>query len=266
MPTPFPGMDPYLEHPRLWPDVHNALIADLRNVLAWQVRPRYYVALEERTYMAEPEGLTFVSRPDMTVVKTPSLTSGNVLPVAEAFSGVTALEPVIVELPIPETVRETYLEIRLAETHVVVTVLELLSPANKRPGEGSQQYEHKRRDVLSTRTHWVEIDLLRAGDRMGLYTPRQLMPWHYSILVSRAEHRPQAMFWPFSVCQAIPSFRLPLQPGDAEPMIDLNQVLHDLYERAGYDLRIDYHAAAVPPLVEVEATWADEVLRLAGRR
>ena len=67
MPTPFPGMDPYLEHPRLWPDVHNGLIADLRNTLAPQLRPRYYVALEERTYLAEPAGLAFVSRPDVTV-------------------------------------------------------------------------------------------------------------------------------------------------------------------------------------------------------
>src|SRR6266705_2746102 len=68
MPSPFPGMDPYLEQPALWPDVHNGLIAELRNALAPQLRPRYYVALEERTYLAAPTGLTFVSRPDVTVV------------------------------------------------------------------------------------------------------------------------------------------------------------------------------------------------------
>ena len=73
MPTPFPGMDPYLEHPALWPDVHNGLIAELRNTLASQLRPRYYVALEERTYLAESAGLTFVSRPDVTVVSTSPL-------------------------------------------------------------------------------------------------------------------------------------------------------------------------------------------------
>src|SRR5215470_11561832 len=72
MPTPFPGMDPYVEHPGLWPDIHNGLIAELRNALAPQLRPRYYVALEERTYLAEPAGLTFVSRLDVTVVGSPT--------------------------------------------------------------------------------------------------------------------------------------------------------------------------------------------------
>ena len=102
MPTPFPGMDPYLEHPALWPDVHNGLIAELRNTLASQLRPRYYVALEERTYLAESAGLTFVSRPDVTVVST-SPPAANQTSLAErALTGVATLEPVIVELPIPE--------------------------------------------------------------------------------------------------------------------------------------------------------------------
>ena len=144
MPTPFPGMDPYLEHPRLWPDVHNGLIAELRNTLAPQLRPRYYVALEERTYVAEPAGLAFVSRPDVTVVGSPTPAASRTSPGEASSMGVATLEPVIVELPMPELVRETYLEVRLAQTHAVIAVLELLSPANKRPGEGRQQYERKR--------------------------------------------------------------------------------------------------------------------------
>src|SRR5262245_41387426 len=150
MPTPFPGMDPYLEHPGLWPDVHNGLIAELRNTLAPQLRPRYYVALEERTYLAEPAGLAFVSRPDVTVVGSPTPTVSRTSLGEASSMGVATLEPVIVELPIPEPVRETYLEVRLAQTHAVIAVLELLSPANKRPGEGRQQYERKRLQVLTT--------------------------------------------------------------------------------------------------------------------
>jgi Protein of unknown function (DUF4058) len=264
MPTPFPGMDPYLEHPALWPDVHNGLIAELRNTLASQLRPRYYVALEERTYLAESAGLTFVSRPDVTVVGT-SPPAANQTSLAErALTGVATLEPVIVELPIPEAVRETYLEVRLAQTHAVITVLELLSPANKRPGEGRRQYERKRMQVLGTLTHLVEIDLLRGGEPMRMETHGQHIAAHYHILLSRAEHRPRAALWPFTVRDPIPTFRLPLQPDDDEPLIDLHHVLHVLYDRAGYDLRLDYRAEADPPLAGEDAVWADALLHAAG--
>ena len=264
MPTPFPGMDPYLEQPVLWPDMHNGLIAELRNTLAPQLRPRYYVALEERTYLAEPAGLTFVSRPDVTVVGSPTPAASGSSPGEASSMAVAILEPVIVELPIPESVRETYLEVRLAQTHAVIAVLELLSPANKRPGEGRQQYERKRLQVLTTCTHWVEIDLLRGGEPMIVDTRGQNVTSHYRILISRAEHRPRAVLLPFNVRHLIPSFRLPLQPGDDEPLVDLNHLLHLLYDRAGYDLRIDYRAYADPPLEEADAMWADALLRAAG--
>ena len=214
MPTPFPGMDPYLEHPGLWPDVHNGLIAELRNTLAPQLRPGYYVALEERTYLAEPAGLACVSRPDVTVVDSPTPAASCTSPGEASPTGIATLEPVIVELPITELVRETYLEVRLAQTHAVIAVLELLSPANKRPGEGRQQYERKRIQVLTTCTHWIEIDLLRGGEPMAADLRGQSVASHYRILISRAEHRPHAMLLPFNVRHPIPSFRRPLQPGD----------------------------------------------------
>src|SRR5205823_3049838 len=64
MPCPFPGMDPYLEHPTLWPGVHNGLLAALQLALAPQLRPRYYIALEERVYVTEPDQRAFIGRPD----------------------------------------------------------------------------------------------------------------------------------------------------------------------------------------------------------
>jgi hypothetical protein len=259
-------MDPYLEHSGLWPDVHNGLIAELRNTLAPQLRPRYYVALEERTYVAEPAGVTFVSRPDVTVVGSPPPAASQISLGEASSMGVATLEPVIVELPMPELVRETYLEVRLAQTHAVVAGLELLSPANKRPGEGRQQYERKRLQVLTTCTHWVEIDLLRGGEPMVMDTRGQNVVSHYRILISRAEHRPRAMLLPFNVRHLIPSFRLPLQPGDDEPLVDLNHLLHLLYDRAGYDLRINYQGPTDPPLAEEDAMWADSLLHAAGLR
>ena len=99
MPSPFPGMDPYLEHPALWPDVHNRLIAALGDALAPAVCPRYYVALEERTYLDDPPELILVGRPDLAVVTA----SGAAAPRA-APRGAQVVE---VELPVAEPVRET---------------------------------------------------------------------------------------------------------------------------------------------------------------
>ena len=92
------------------------------------------------------------------------------------------------------------------------------------------------------------------------------MASHYRILISRAEQRPRAVLLPFNVRHPIPSFRLPLQPGDDEPLVDVNHLLHLLYDRAGYDLRINYRVDADAPLAEADAVWADALLRAAGWR
>jgi hypothetical protein len=89
---------------------------------------------------------------------------------------------------------------------------------------------------------------------------------HYRILSSRAEHRPHAMLLPFNVRHLIPSFRLPLQPGDDEPLVDLNHLLHLLYDRASYDLRINYQSPTDPPLAEENALWANGLVHAADLR
>ena len=82
----------------------------------------------------------------------------------------------------------------------------------------------------------------------------------YRILVSRGDHRPNATLYAFGVRQAIPLFPLPLKPADHEPRVDMGQLLHDLYDRASYDLRLDYREEAVPPLAGEDAAWADALL------
>lgn len=259
MPGPFPGMDPYLEHPALWPDVHNRLIAELGNTLGPLLRPRYYVRLEERTYLSEPEGLVFVGRPDLTVERRGRPPSAGPAP----DLGQTA-RALAVEVPIVDRVRETYLEVRAVERGEVVTVLEALSPANKVPGRGRTLYEDKRQAVLGTRTSLVEIDLLRSGQPMHLAS--RAPDADYRILVSRGELRPVAELLVFSVRDPIPVFRLPLRRGDDEPIVDIGALLSTLYDRAAYDLSIDYRTEPVPPLAGESATWADALLRTSGRR
>jgi len=235
VPSPFPGMDPYLEHPDLWPDVHNSLIAALANELSPTLRPRYYVALEERTYLSEVVLGSF--RADS--------------PVAVTSGGSAVVE---VELPMAEPVRETYLEVRSVPAGEVVTVIEILSPANKRSGTGRAVYLEKREAVLSTRTSLVEVDLLRGGEPMPTRGPA--VASDYRILVSRPHRRPKADLIAFGVRDPVPKFSLPLRKGEEEPMVDLGRVLHALYDRASYDLRIDYSREAIPPLAGADAEWA----------
>lgn len=257
MRCPFPGMDPYLEHPTLWPGVHNGLIAALQLSLAPQLRPRYYIALEERVYVTEPEQRAFVGRPDLAVVGHPEAEA--TLPPASSVSSVLT-----VRVPLPDEVRETYLEVRETGTDYVIAVVEILSPTNKRPGRGRRIYEDKRMDVLATRTHLIEIDLIRAGEPMPIVGNGSASA--YRILVSRGDCRPSATLYIFGVRQFIPTFPLPLKPGDPEPMVDLGRLLHDLYDRASYDLRLDYTGEPEPPLPAAEALWADQLLRQQGRR
>jgi hypothetical protein len=259
-------MDPYLENPVFWPDVHNSLIAEVRNDLAPKLLPRYYVALEERIYLTERQELHFVSRPDLSILGPSSSTTILKTAVAPAANGLATVEPVLVEVPFVEEIYETFLEVREAKTHLVVTVIELLSPVNKRPGLGRRQYEEKRLQVLGSRAHFVEIDLLRMGLPMTITRATQEIHSHYRILVSRWQQRPQAVLLPFTVRQAIPSFYLPLEPGSEEPVVDLTHLLHTLIERVGYQLRIDYTADAVPPLEGDDAVWVDAQLRAAGLR
>lgn len=258
MPTPFPGMDPYLERLDLWPDVHNRLVVLLADDLAPRLRPRYYVSIEERTYSVSTGELVFAGRGDVAVVG-PSSTESRRVEIS-----VTGPEVVQVELPVPDEIRETYLEVRSVATDRVITVLEILSPTNKRVGEGREMYLRKRLQVAGTLTHLVEIDLLRSGEPMpmrGTY-----LPGDYRLLISRGERRPQADLFSFSVRQPIPEFSLPLQPGDEEPQVNLNRLLHDLYDRAGYDLRIDYRDEPHPPLEGEDRQWADELLHQANLR
>jgi Protein of unknown function (DUF4058) len=197
VPSPFPGMDPYLEHPTLWPGMHNGLIAALQLFLAPQLRPRYYVAMEERLYITEPDQRVFVWRPDLAVVGHPE--AETVLQPAPSASSVLT-----VQVPLPDEVRETYLEVRETGTDDVVTVLEILSPTNKRLGRGRRLYEDKRMEMLASRTHLMEIDLVRAGEPMPIMDHASAS--EYRILVSRGTAGPMPPCMPLdSASRFLPS-------------------------------------------------------------
>ena len=252
MESPFPGMDPYLEHPSLWPDVHNRLIAALADDLSERVAPRYYVGLERRTYLLKAGDLVFIGRPDIAVA---SATDASGFAPHLVVTSVTVLE---VDVPMQDEVSENFLEIHEVRTGKLVTVLELLSPVNKLHRQGREEYERKRGHIFRTWTNLVEIDLLRAGEPMPVVGVQ--VQSDYRILVSRGIQRPHASLIAFNLRQPIPAFTLPLLPGDDEPEVALNHLLHALYRRARFDLRLDYTQRPIPPLAEADAAWAQTLM------
>ncbi len=256
MSSPFPGMNPYLESPEFWSGIHGRLIVFLADVLSPQLRPKYFVAVEERVYETTPDDRVLVGIPDVVVQRSQTATT----PQTENIAIATPYtQPSSITLPIPETVKERYLEVRKIGTKEVVTVIEILSPKNKRTGEGRNAYVTKRNRVFTSSTHLIEIDLLRAGEPMPMLGIN--IKSDYRILVSRSNQRPKADLYAFNLKETIPKFPLPLREGDKEPIVDLQELINGIYERASYDLVIDYSQEAMPELSEEDKIWLDELLK-----
>lgn len=253
MPTPFPGMDPYLERPGLWEEVHAGLIVAIQQHLGAMLRPRYRVAIERRTYLALLDAESFVGKPDVLLIAANDTPLAPNVPLAQTTT-------LIAELPMPDEVVERFLEIRDVATGAVITVIELLSPANKLPGAGRLAYERKRLRVLSSASHLVEIDLLRSGPSLPMRLPAGVGTSDYRIVISRASRRPQAEVLLVRLRDPLPDVPIPLRSDEPEVQLPLNQVLHTLYDQAGYDLAIDYRQPPDPPLPADDADWAARLL------
>jgi hypothetical protein len=245
MPSPFPGMDPYLEQPAFWSSFHSRLIVAVADALAPSLHPKYYVEVETRTYKDTLEDEILVGIPDAVVLSSKSVAPSEIRTEVTVPSTAVQPRPKQVTVPMPAEVNERYLEVRELGTDTVVTVIEVLSPKNKRKGEGRTAYETKRQTVLGSLSHLVEIDLLRGGKPMAMSGDDTAAD--YRILVSRRQLRPTAELYGFSLLQPIPSFPLPLLAGDAEPWVDLQTILNGVHDRAFYDARIDYRQPPPPP-------------------
>ncbi|GAB4108795.1 MAG: DUF4058 family protein [Roseiflexaceae bacterium] len=256
MNTPFPGMDPYLEAPGNWPDVHHTLITTISDQLQANCPPGYRAAL---TIWPALEYVEFPPRRNA-----PRATAEHAL----SSAGDLMLEPAPLVLPALLVVPVEYaqIEIRTTGDRTLVTAIELLSPANKCPGaDGADAYERKRQEIFASDAHLLEIDLLRAGRRPRLARPLPEAP--YFIFLSRVQRRPQIEIWPLSLRLPIKPVPVPLRHPDPPVALDLGAAIHDAYRRARYDQEIDYRAPPPPPdLAPDDAAWLDAFLREAGRR
>lgn len=250
MPSPFPGMNPYLEQERVWSDFHESFMPAARDVLAAQVRPHFIAKINEHLFIHElPEDARrFVGRADISVTQPPFA------PSSEGTAATTLQAPAKVRLPAVDVERLSFLEVRDRDNWQLVTVVELLSPANKYAGPDREQYLAKRGELLASAVHLVEIDLLRAGPRMPMV---DLPVCDYCVLVSRIETRPDADLWPVRLREQLPIVPIPLRAPYADAQLDLQRVLHQIYDAAGYEDYI-YHGPPQPRLNAEDVAWAQQ--------
>jgi hypothetical protein len=251
MPSPFPGMNPYLEQDDAWQDFHDRLIPAISDALSPQVRPHFIVKIEEHLYIHESEGWQRIriGSSDVDIAHAPGTPN--------APRGTATLDaPAHVLLPHAHVDNETYLEIRDRKNRELITVIELLSPTNKKPGPDREQYLAKRANVLRSAAHFVEIDLLRGWPRM----PSANAPASdYCIMVSQVDERPRAAYWPVMLREPLLPIPIPLREPVPLARLDLQAVLHLVYDRAGYEDYI-YQGQPTPALGPADAAWAHAIL------
>jgi hypothetical protein len=249
MPSPFPGMNPYLEQDDVWHDFHEKALPAIAEQLVRQVVPAYIVKIDEHIYVHElpPEPRRWLGRPDVLLATEPASASARI--------GMGLLEaPAQVRLPAQDVERLAFVEIRDRKSRELITVVELLSPSNKRSGGDREQYLSKRETILGGRVNLVELDLLRGGRPMPM-TGRP--DCDYAVLVSRPDDRPNAGFWPIRLRDPLPVIPIPLRPEDGDARLELQELIHRVYDASGYEYYI-YRESPDPPLTPVDAAWASQ--------
>ncbi|MBI4605312.1 MAG: DUF4058 family protein [Planctomycetes bacterium] len=265
MPSPFPGMDPYLEDPVLWPGVHQDFITLTKLTLNARLPSHYALNTGERLYVVQSDRSIY---PDVAMFEARE-------PVGRS-SGATSATAAVSDAPWvlivePVEVREVFLEIlALREGERVVTVIEVLSFTNKAPrSEGRRLYTKKQEELLASDIHMLEIDLLRGGEHLVAAPREQLLHkgrWDYLACLHRDHGGGRFEVWPSTIQKALPRVKVPLSAGDPDLVLDLQGVFTRCYDEAGYARRLDYRKDPSWPLSADDAAWADALLKQKGLR
>jgi Protein of unknown function (DUF4058) len=222
MPSPFPGMDPYLEEQKLWPVFHHQFIACLYQILLPGLVDRYRARIAQRHYLTEQALFTSVVR---------------------------------------EEHHEEYIEIRQRSDGRLVTLVDAVSPSNKSTSTGRQAYLDKRREGKSGGASLVEIDLVLQGQPTLEYSRDGLPDWDYAVTVTRATQPERYEIYTATLQKRLPRFRLPLAADDRDTVLDLQAAFSRCYDQGGFNGSIDYKREPTAPLGEEDRRWLDDILK-----
>ena len=259
MPSPFPGMDPYLEHGARWPDLQHRLIAYTSEWLRPQLRPKYVARIDERIEL-KPYGKELTG--SFFVVEAPRQQSGTQV----ANGSPVADEPQTIRF-LDDERRVPYIQVVNVASGEVVTLIEVLSPANK-IGRGRDQYFELQDKILGTPVNLVEIDLLSRPSAtyarfFELHSPHD---WRYNICISRPQRRTSVEVYAIPLRDRLPRCKIPLLPEDNDVVVDLNSVLARCYDVGAYDLLLDYSKPPPVSLSKAEEEWLEALLLEKGFR
>jgi hypothetical protein len=268
-------MDPYLEG-ELWQEFHERLAHQISAQLLSQLPAKYVALLAKRYVIGAPTsgilpglGLNIVDWPAQRViypdVHVAALPERKLREPAVGYeAGVALMEPAVeVANPLPEA-PQLSVEIRDVAQRRLVTLIEILSPANKH-SQGALEYYDRRMRLLNTDTHILQIDLLRGGSRILLLAEPPAAP--YYVYLSRTERRPYTQIWPVSLRQHLTAVPVPLLHPDPDVILDLQAAVDACFALVRYERLLDYaEPPPLPPLDEADAAWLDDLLRAAGLR
>jgi hypothetical protein len=266
MPSPFPGIDPYLESPLYWQDFHERFLPYAAEVLQPQLPHRYRARIGERVIVEAVERTLI---PDLTVVQRPAPRDAEGQMPGSTTGVALDMDVPTVFSAFPDELREAFVEIIDRVGQRVVTVIELLSPSNKTPGPGREQYVQKQREVLRSGTNLVEIDLLHDGAHTVAVPRANLVrhaPFYGLISVWRAAQPQQCEVYFVRLPDRLPRIRIPLLPEDYDVALDLPALFTRCYDAARYDLDLDYTQPPPVELAHADLAWLEDWLRDKGRR
>jgi hypothetical protein len=263
MGSPFPGMDPYLEG-EMWQEFHQRLAAEISAQLLPALRPKYVALLAKRYVLESLElGILGTESPRFIYPDVHVAESHRGIELRESSSAALVAEPAVEMIsPMVEEIPILSVEIRDVAQRRLVTLIEILSPANKQ-GNGAREYAQRRQEILQTQTHLLEIDLLRQGERIPLQG--EFPPGSYFVFLSRANRRPRTEVWPIQLREPLPTVPIPLLRPDPDVPLDLQAAVRACFDLVGYEQLLDYSQEPPPPaLSDPEKLWIRERLREFG--
>jgi hypothetical protein len=222
MPSPFPGMDPYLESEQLWPGFHHQLVTCLYQILLPGLVDKYRARVSQRSYVTEQALFTSIVR---------------------------------------EEHHEEYIEIRQRSDGRMVTLLDVVSPANKTNDSGRNAYLTKRREGRALGASLVEIDLVIQGQPMLDYSREGLPDWDYAVTVTRSTQPDRFEIYTATLQKRLPRFKLPLASDDRDTVVDLHTAFTRTYDQGNFSAKIDYQRDPVVPLPDEDRSWLNEWLK-----
>ncbi len=265
MPSPFPGMDPFLEHPDFFPNLHDSLITHSSEFLQARLPEPYFAVTSQRLWVETTERRI---EPDVDVLVSKSVVPREPRSAGAGVAVLTRSQPVVISIPHDER-RETLVEIRTKTDRGerIVTTIEILSWTNKTPGEkGRDLYIKKQQELLDAPIHLVEIDLLRGGEHTTLLSRRRIQRrvgrFDYHASVHRFDKWVDCFVYATRLQEPLPEIAVPLLPGDGDVPLDLQAVFDRCYDAGPYRRRVRYDPSfIVPPLDSDQLEWVKQRLK-----